>query len=188
MDTLNMIPRLDELGATPVAIGGVQFDALLDIAEKFDATVPMFRNDSGKENTDDIIPNLLRVEMKLFVTPTPVTWRGIPSHNGRNPREVLDALRELMEKRKPVFVTTVKKNYDNMMIQKVSSMKTADIGYALEIDISMVQLTHATYNSYAIPERYEMVPSVVVSEVIEVGSEDGMVDFSAFAPEGGGGR
>lgn len=171
---------IPDAGPTPVSVGGVQFDALLDIIEKYDANVPTLKTDRGYDNSDDIIPNLMKVDMKLFVTPTPVTWKNIPSHFGRNPKEVVDALKELMNERKPVFVTTVKKNYSNMMIQKVTVNKTADIGYALEVDISLVQLTRAPYSHYAMPGNYEVEPSTNVSMVLDVGSEDGEVNWEAF--------
>ena len=180
MDVLKLMDNLDELGNGPVSIGSVQFDALLDISEKFDATVPMYRTDMGYETSDDIIPNLMVVDMRLFVTPTPVTWSNRPSHVGRNPRDAVDALRALLEQRKPVFVSTKKKNYDNMMIQKVSVNKTADIGYALEIDVSMVQLTKAAFGEIIMHIEDEFSEGTVVGEPLTVGSEDGAVILSSF--------
>ncbi len=182
MDVLSpseLIESLDTMGVHPVSIGGVQFDALLDITEKFDANVPMMQTDMGYETSDDIIPNLMKVDMRLFVTPTPVTWANIPSHVGRNPKEVVDSLRELLNKRKPVFVSTMKKNYENMMIQSIKTSKTADIGYALEIDISLVQLTFAPYEAYVLPEDYEVAHSTHVSEILVVGSVDGSTTYSS---------
>lgn len=184
MDTIKLLENIEGLGPTPVSIGGVQFDALLDITEKFDSTVPMYRTDMGYDTSDDIIPNLMVVEMKLFVTPTPVTWANVPSHVGRNPRDVVDALREVLEKRKPVFVSTVKKNYDNMMIQKVTTNKTADIGLALEIDVTMVQLTRAAYTNTVVQIEDEYSAGTVVGEVLTVGSEDGAVILSSFITGG----
>lgn len=167
-------------GPTPVSIGQVQFDALLEITEKFDANVPMIRTDSGYETSDDIIPGFMKVDMTLFVTPTPVTWRSIPSHNLRNPREVVDSLKELLEKRKPVFVSTVKKNYENMMIEKITASKTADNGYALEIKVSMIQLTIAPYTESVMYVVNEFSPSTNIGQTLTVGSEDGVPEF--FGP------
>ena len=173
---------------TPVSIGGVQFDALLNISEKFDATVPAFRTDMGFETSDDIIPNLMKVDMQLFVTPTPVTWSGLPSHMGRTPRDGVDALKNLMAKRMPVFVSTYKQNYDNMMIQRVSANKTADIGLALEINVSMVQLTKSSYEETTMHINTDFSESTAIGEVLTVGSEDGTVilgEFLKFGGEGG---
>lgn len=168
---------LASLGPTPVAIGAVQFDALLEITEKFDANVPMIRTDMGYDTSDDIIPGLMRVDMRLFVTPTPVTWWSVESHRLRNPREVVDALKVLLEKRKPVFVTTVKRNYENMMINKVTTSKTADTGYALEITVSMIQLTIAPYTEQVMHVVNEFAPSTNIGQILTVGSEDGVPQF-----------
>ena len=172
--------EIPEIGRNPVSIGGIQFDALLSISEKFDSTIPMNTTDRGFETSDDIIPNLMKLEMKLFVTPTPVTWSNIPSHAGRNPRDVVDSLREILNKRQPVFVTTSKKNYDNMMIQKVSVDKNADIGYALEIGVTMTQLVFAPYGKFVLPEDYEVSDRQNVAQVLEVGAVDGYFDFGVF--------
>lgn len=177
---------LGSLGPTPVAIGTVQFDALLDITEKFDANVPMIRTDMGYDTSDDIIPSLMRVVMRLYVTPTPVTWWSVESHRLRNPREVVDALKELLEKRKPVFVTTMKRNYDNMMIEKITTSKTADNGYALEITVSMIQLVEAPYENIQMVINKEYSPSTTISQTITVGSEDGVP--ANYIPGTGSGR
>ena len=183
-----MAYEIPEMGLTPVAIGKIQFDALLSIVEKFDANVPMNKTDRGYETTDDIIPNLMKVDMKLFVTPTPVTWKDVPSHVGRNPMDVVDALMALMNMRKPVFVTTYRKNYDNMMIQKLSVNKNSDIGYALEVDVSMVQLTHAPFGEFILPENYDVYPRKSVAEALEVGATEGYIETESFDYGGGVGR
>lgn len=180
--------EIPDVGLTPVAIGTVQFDALLEITEKYDANVPMNTTDRGYETTDDIIPNLMKVDMKLFVTPTPVTWSHLPSHVGRNPRDVVDGLVALMNTRKPVFVTTYKKNYNNMMIQKLSVEKNADIGYALEIDVSLIQLAFAPYGDFVLPDDYEVSDRHNVAQVLEVGAIDGYMDVSNFGMPANGGR
>lgn len=184
MDTLNPLELLN-YGTTPVAIGAVQFDALLEITEKFDANVPMIRTDIGYETSDDIIPGFMSVDMRLFVTPTPVTWWSVASHRLRNPREVVDALNALLEKRKPVFVTTVKKNYDNMMIQKITTNKSADTGYALTIDVSMVQITVASYEEHEMHISTEFAPSTVVGQPLTVGASDGDAAYKYFKEDMG---
>ena len=67
-----------------------------------------------------------------------------------------------------------------MMIQKVSVNKTADIGYALEIDVSMVQLTKAAYGKIIMHIEDEFSEGTVVGEPLTVGSEDGAVILSSF--------
>lgn len=160
------------LDITPVKVDGIEFDAMLSSEESYEAEVPAYTVEGGFEVTDDIIPRQPKLSMVLFVTPTPVTFT---EHDGREPRTVVDDLKVLMEKRKPILVETVKENYTNMMIQKVSVRKSLEIGYAYEIDISFVRISYSPYKSIKMPTQMEISNSETILTPITVGYEDGSI-------------
>ena len=64
----------------PVTIAGIEFDALISEEHGYEATVPEYSVESGFSVSDAIIHGAETLNMVLYVTDTPVTWR---SHSGR---------------------------------------------------------------------------------------------------------
>ena len=64
----------------PVTIAGIEFDALISEEHGYEATVPEYAVESGFSVSDAIIHGAETLNMVLYVTDTPVTWR---SHSGR---------------------------------------------------------------------------------------------------------
>lgn len=64
----------------PVSVAGIEFDALISETRTYEATVPEYAVETGFVVSDDIILGSEKLDMTLYLTDTPVTWR---SHAGQ---------------------------------------------------------------------------------------------------------
>lgn len=138
----------------PVSIDGIEFDALIDETKKHEADVPTYPVESGFEVSDTIILKPLSLDMTLFLTNTPVTWKG---RHGTNPSRVQDIIKQLEElffKKKPVTVTTSEKTYENMAIINIELTKTKETGTSREIPISFQEIRVTESQTTTIPDSY----------------------------------
>lgn len=123
----------------PVSVAGVEFDALIDESRNLDATVPQYTVEDGFPIADSIILNPEVVNMTLFVTDTPVTWKG--RHGGSGwAASVCARLEQLYYSAEPVTITTTDATYTNMAIQSIAFQKSLEVGYAKQIPITFKQV------------------------------------------------
>ena len=101
----------------PVTIAGIEFDALISEEHGYEATVPEYAVESGFSVSDAIIHGAETLNMVLYVTDTPVTWR---SHSGRGRVEqVTKRLEELYYAAEPVTIVTSDATYTSMAIENL---------------------------------------------------------------------
>lgn len=114
----------------PVTIAGIEFDALISEEHGYEATVPEYAVESGFSVSDAIIHGAETLNMVLYVTDTPVTWR---SHSGA---AVLSRSRSgwrscttppSRSQSSPATAT-----YTSMAIENLTISKSAEVGYARE--------------------------------------------------------
>lgn len=116
------------------------------------ATVPEYAVESGFSVSDAIIHGAETLNMVLYVTDTPVTWR---SHGGRGRVEqVTKRLEELYYAAEPVTIVTSDATYTSMAIENLTISKSAEVGYAREIPISFRKIRITTARTTTIPASY----------------------------------
>lgn len=138
----------------PVSIDGIEFDALIEETQSLAADLPTYPVESGFEVSDSIILKPLTLSMTLFLTNTPVTWKG---RHGANPARVQNVLRQLEElyfSRKPVTVSTSSKTYKSMAILSIELTKTKETGPSREIPISFQEIRVVEAKTTTIPDSY----------------------------------
>ena len=59
----------------PVSVADIEFDALIDSEEGYEADVPEYPTEKGFSVSDTIVLKADTLNMTLYVTDTPVTWR-----------------------------------------------------------------------------------------------------------------
>lgn len=137
----------------PVTIAGIEFDALISEEHGYEATVPEYAVESGFSVSDAIIHGAETLNMVLYVTDTPVTWRN---HSGRGRVEqVTKRLEELYYAAEPVTIVT--------------SDATYPISIALELDAD-VQITYNPGAFITSAEAEELVRTMVQEAVSGVGT------------------
>ena len=124
----------------PVSVGGVEFDALIDSEENYESEVPEYPTEKGFKVSDTIVLKATVLNMTLFVTDTPVTWKGRLGSGPGKTEAVVKRLKEMYFKKLPVEVVTSDAVYSNMAITSLSIKKTAEVGYAREIPISFKEI------------------------------------------------
>ena len=138
----------------PVSIDGITFDALIEQTDSLEADVPTYPVEEGFEVSDTIVLKPRTIEMTLFLTNTPVTWKA---RNGSSPSRVQDVLKRLEDlyfKKMPVTVTTSEKTYTNMAIVSIALTKTKENGTSREIPISFQEIRVTEARTTTIPDSY----------------------------------
>ncbi len=138
----------------PVSIDGIEFDALLDQSIDYEADVPEYPTEKGFSVSDNISLKPENLTMTLYVSDTPVTWKSrFGSGNGRVDA-VVKQLQDLYFAKKVVSVVTSDAVYDSMAITSISIAKSADVGYAREIPISLKKIIVTESSTVTIPDSY----------------------------------
>lgn len=136
----------------PVSVNGIEFDALISEDRTYESTIPEYAVESGFSVSDAIILGNDTVDMTLYVTDTPVTWRSHAAQ-GRV-QTVVKQLEDLYYSRALCTVVTTEKTWTNMAIESLKISKTADIGYAREIPITFRKIRTTSAKTAAIPASY----------------------------------
>lgn len=136
----------------PVTIGGISFDALMSEERSYSAEIPQYTIDSGFAVSDAILIGADTVNMTLFVTDTPVTWKDTGGVG--HAEETISKLEDLYYKREPVEIVTTEKTYTDMGISSMSVSKSTDIGYAKEVKITLQKIRTTAVSTTTIPDSY----------------------------------
>lgn len=138
----------------PVSVGGIEFDALIDSTEGYEAEVPEYPTEEGFSVSDTIVLKPDTLSMTLFITDTPVTWRNRHGSGPGRTEEVVKRLKELYFKKQPVEVVTSDSVYSDMAIQTMSIKKSLEVGYAREVPISFKKIIVTSSKTVTIPDSY----------------------------------
>ena len=179
----------------PVMINDLEFDALIDSDYTLEASIPEYTIEDGFIVSDAILLAPEHLEMTLFLTEKPVTWKKRHgSENGR-PEEVIAKLKELYYEKMPVTVTTTDNTYTDMGISSVTFSKSTETGYAYEVPISLQRIRITTSRTTSIPDSYgksgtTMAPAGTASTtngtVYASGESSGSGSGSSYGSTGGG--
>ena len=135
----------------PVSIDGIEFDALIESTEGYEANVPSYPVEAGFEVSDAIILLPKTLNMRIFLTNTPVTWRHRNRPDLSRVESVLNRLEEVYFKRIPVTVITTDDTYHNMAIVSIELTKSKDTGTSREIPITFQEVPVVESRIVAIP-------------------------------------
>lgn len=138
----------------PVSVGGIEFDALIDSEEGYEADVPEYPTEKGFSVSDTIMLKADTLNMTLYVTDTPVTWRERTGSGPGKTEGVVRRLKDLYFAKKILEVTTTDCVYSNMVITSMNIKKSAEVGYAREIPISFKKIEVTETTTAEIPASY----------------------------------
>lgn len=138
----------------PVSINGVEFDALIDSDEGYEAQVPEYPTEKGFSVSDNITLKPETLNMTLFVTDTPVTWKNRHGGGPGYTEGVVAQVKALYFAKQPVTVTTSESVYENMAITNLNIKKSTEVGYAREIPIVLKKIVVTESATVTIPDSY----------------------------------
>lgn len=135
----------------PVSIAGIEFDALIESEESYEADVPEYPTEKGFCVSDNMAIGAMELSMTLYLTATPITWRA--SHGVGEDRliSIPEKLVKLYEEREPISVYTQDKTYTDMVIKTISIKRDADTGVAREIPVTFQQIDITSSEKVEIP-------------------------------------
>jgi uncharacterized membrane protein YgcG len=147
----------------PVSVDGIEFDALIDESRTLSANIPDYPTEEGFMVSDTITLQPLALNMTLFLSDTPVTWRArLGAIPGRS-EIVLERLMQTYKKRQLITVVTAKKTYKNMGITNIQISRSLDDGYAYKIPIALKEVRVTKTKTVDIPASYGKSGSTGVS-------------------------
>ncbi len=138
----------------PVSIAGVEFDALINATETLEADAPAYPIETGYEISDSIIIKQKKLEMTLFISGSPVTWRNRLTGGESRVTQVVKQLKDAYYSKALVTVSTTDETYTDMAIISIAFTKTTEVGYAMEIPIVLVQVSTTSTATTTIPDSY----------------------------------
>ena len=138
----------------PVSVDNIEFDALIDSEEGYEADVPEYPTEQGFSVSDTIVLKADTLNMTLYVTDTPVTWRERTGSGPGKTEGVVRRLKDLYFAKKILEVTTTDCVYSNMVITSMNIKKSVEVGYAREIPISFKKIEVTEAATAEIPASY----------------------------------
>lgn len=139
----------------PVKIDNIEFDAVMNKDEHYDADIPDYPTESGYSVSDTITIQPFTLNMTLFVTENPITWRNKIKKRKNRVEYVTKHLVSLFESKKPFTIVTSEKTYKNMLIASMTLSTVETISRAKEIPISFKQITVTKTKTSKIPKSYK---------------------------------
>lgn len=168
----------------PVSIDGIEFDALLDQSMDYEADVPEYPTEKGFSVSDNISLKPEILSMTLYVSDTPVTWKSRFGSGKGRVEKVVKQLQDLYFAKKVVTVVTSDAVFDSMAITSISFSKSADVGYAREIPISLKKIIVTESSTTSIPDSYGKSGTTGAS----AGTANTTAGNSGGSGNGGGGK
>lgn len=138
----------------PVSVDDIEFDALIDSEEGYEADVPEYPTEKGFSVSDTIALKADTLNMTLYVTDTPVTWRERTGSGPGKTEGVVRRLKDLYFAKKILEVTTTDCVYSNMVITSMNIKKSVEVGYAREIPIAFKKIEVTETATAEIPASY----------------------------------
>jgi hypothetical protein len=138
----------------PVSVDGIEFDALIEESREYTADIPDYPTEEGFDVSDTIILHPMALNMTLYLTDTPVTWRARHGTIPGRSETVIERLEQAYAKRQLITVVTTKKTYKNMGITSFQITRSKDIGYAYEIPLSLKEVRVTQTKMVSIPAEY----------------------------------
>lgn len=135
----------------PVSINGVEFDAVIERQEQMSATVPQYPIENGVSISDNVALDAMELTMTLYLTATPITWASRHGTGEEHIDATCEKLRKQYASREPLEVVTSNRTYSSMVIKQMQFKKSEDIGMAMEIPITLTQVTTTSSEKVNIP-------------------------------------
>lgn len=130
----------------------VTFDALLTQTDGYESTVPAYPIETGFEVADTIIIGSPTLQMSLYLAKTPVTWKN---QNGIDQVEQnVTMLENLYFQKELCEIATTEKSYSDMAIESMSIVKSEDLGYDKQVDLTFKKVIVTSTKTTSIPDSY----------------------------------
>lgn len=135
----------------PVAIAGIEFDALLDESKAMNSSIPTYPIENGFPVTDTIINDPIQLTLSLYLTNTPVTWLSRHGNSTSRVDSVCKQLENLWESKQLVKIVTSSAIYTDMGISSISIKHSQGDGNARQVEITAQKVVKTRRATTTIP-------------------------------------
>lgn len=125
---------------TPVTVGNVKFDVLMNESIERSAEVPQYPVEDGYEVSDAILISPLTISITALISNMPVTWKNTFKGQSHRTKTEVNKLIKLYEKKTPVSYYNRQKRYKNMAITSLSIPKTEEMTECVEISLTLQEV------------------------------------------------
>ena len=137
---------------TPASLNGITFDAIITRETTYEADVPEYPIETGFYVTDAILRKPVTLNVKAFISNSPVTWRELRSPNRLS--STLKKLENLYFSGKLVTFSTSKKVYSSMAMTSLTVPETEEMADAVEVSFTLKQVRTTKSKTKTIPSDY----------------------------------
>lgn len=134
----------------PVSVAGIEFAAMMDETQTFNATIPDYPVESGFSVTDNIILQPMELPLTLLISDTPLTWRG----RVRSVAETESMLKELYFSRETFSVVTPSGSFSDMAIVSMEIRRSTENGYNKEVALRLKKVNVTATKTATVPASY----------------------------------
>jgi hypothetical protein len=123
----------------PVSIAGIEGDALISEDVSYTTDIPEYPIENGYNVSDTIILKPFQLNITMFISDSPATWRYRSGHSpsaGRT-KQTCKKLEDLYFKRELVKVVTSDKIYTSMGITSIVITHSTKTGYSRQVQLSL---------------------------------------------------
>ncbi len=125
---------------TPVTVGNVKFDVLMNESIERSAEVPQYPVEDGYKVSDAILISPLTISITALISNMPVTWKNKFKGQSHRTKTEVNKLIKLYEKKTPVSYYNRQKRYKNMAITSLSIPKTEEMIECVEISLTLQEI------------------------------------------------
>lgn len=125
---------------TPVTVGNVKFDVLMNESIERSAEVPQYPVEDGYKVSDAILISPLTISITALISNMPVTWKNKFKGQSHRTKTEVNKLIKLYEKKTPVSYYNRQKRYKNMAITSLSIPKTEEMTECVEISLTLQEV------------------------------------------------
>lgn len=135
----------------PVAIWGIEFDALIDEQKTLSSTIPVYPVEKGLPVSDTIINDPVSLQLTLYVSNTPVTWLYRHGSSMDRVTKICKKIEKKWMERKLTKIVTTDAIYKSMGITCISIKKSRELGYAREVTVAAQKVRITKRRTVTIP-------------------------------------
>lgn len=141
----------------PVSVAGIEADALISEDINYSADIPEYPVEKGYNVSDTIILKPLQLNITLYISDSPATWRSRKGHKPSKNRtkKICSKLEKMYFERKLIKVVTTDKIYTSMGITSMTISHSPEIGYARQVQMSLKKV-------YVTKRKTVYIPSYIL--------------------------
>jgi len=125
---------------SPVTVGNVKFDVLMNESIELSAEVPQYPVEDGYKVSDSVLINPTTISITALISNMPVTWKKKFSGQTHRTKTEVSKLIKLYEQKTLVSYYNRRKRYKNMAITSLTVPQTEEMSECVEISLTLQEV------------------------------------------------